>query len=95
MSPHRRLTYTVGDTMGPWPIFSISDNELIVGRDNGHLDFRLSICRERGEQGPTVVVSTICVVHNWFGRAYLFFIVPFHRWGVKYIITRALRAGRL
>jgi hypothetical protein len=34
-------------------------------------------------------------VHNWFGRAYLFFIVPFHRWGVKYIIKRALRAGRL
>jgi len=95
MAPHRRQTYRVGDTIGPWPIFSIAENELIAGRDNGHLDFRLSILRELGEPRASVVVSTICVVHNWFGRAYLFFIVPFHRWGVKYIIKRALRAGRL
>ena len=95
MSSPRRQTYKVGDIIGPWPIFSIDDSELVVGRDNGHLDFRLSILRELGSTGPCVVVSTVCVVHNWYGKAYLFFIVPFHRWGVRYIITRALRAGRL
>jgi hypothetical protein len=95
MAPVRRHTYEVGDTIGPWPIFSVSDNELIAGRDNEHLDFRLSILRESGGPKPAVVVSTVCVVHNWFGKVYLFFIVPFHKWGVKHIITRALRAGRL
>ena len=95
MNPHPRPSYQVGDTIGPWPIFSINPNELIAGRDNRHLDFRLSILRELGGQNLSVVVSTVCVVHNLFGKVYLFFIVPFHRWGVKYIITRALRAGRL
>lgn len=95
MTPVRRLSYAAGDTIGPWPIFSVTDNELIAGRDNGHLDFRLSVLRELGGTSPSVVVSTICIVHNWSGKVYLFFIVPFHRWGIKYIITRALRAGRL
>ena len=95
MVPARRQTYEVGDTIGPWPIFSVTDNELIAGRNNAHLDFRLSILRELGGTSPCVVVSTVCTVHNWPGKVYLFFIVPFHRWGVKYIITRALREGRL
>jgi hypothetical protein len=95
VAPSRRQYYKVGDTIGAWPIFSVTDTELIAGQDNGHLDFRLSILRELEGPSPSVVVSTICVVHNWFGKAYLFFIVPFHKWGVKYIIMRALRAGRL
>lgn len=95
MAPHQRPSYKVGDSIGPWPIFSVNQNELIAGRDNSHLDFRLSILRELDGPSPSVVVSTVCVVHNLFGKVYLFFIVPFHRWGVKFIITRALRAGRL
>jgi Protein of unknown function (DUF2867) len=95
LNSQRRENLKVGDTIGPWPIFSISDHELIAGRDNGHLDFRLSILRELNDGSPTVVVSTVCIVHNWFGKAYLFFIIPFHKWGVNYIISRALKAGRL
>ena len=91
----RNDTYKVGDIIGPWPIFSINENELVAGRDNSHLDFRLSVFRELSGGTQFVVVTTICVVHNWIGKVYLFFIVPFHRWGVKYIISRALRAGRL
>jgi Protein of unknown function (DUF2867) len=95
MAPCRKDAYRVGDIIGPWPIFSLDDDELIAGRNNKHLDFRVSILRELGAQSPCVVVSTVCIVHNWFGKVYLFFIVPIHRWGVKYLIARALRAGRL
>jgi Protein of unknown function (DUF2867) len=95
LQPQRLASYKVGDTIGPWPIFSVTDNELIAGRNNGHLDFRLSILRELDTHNATVVVSTICITHNTFGKAYLFFIIPFHRWGVKYIIANAVRAGRL
>jgi Protein of unknown function (DUF2867) len=95
MEVRQQQTYQVGDTIGPWPIHSINERELIAGRDNGHLDFRLSILRELDGAAPCVVVSTVCLVHNWYGKAYLFLIVPFHRWGVQYIIARALREGRL
>lgn len=95
MQPARRACYEVGDTIGPWPVYSISDAELVAGRDNAHLDFRLSVLRELDGSCPCVVVSTVCVAHNGFGKAYLFVIAPLHKWGVKYIISRALRDGRL
>jgi hypothetical protein len=44
---------------------------------------------------PSVVVSTVCWVHNAAGKAYLRLIIPFHRWGVRHLLKRAVRAGRL
>ena len=88
-------SYNVGDKIGPWPIFALSENELIAGRDNSHLDFRLSILRTTENGGPRVVVSTICSVHNVFGKIYLLFIVPFHKWGVRRLIADAITSGRL
>jgi hypothetical protein len=87
--------YAVGDKIGVWPIFALTGNELIAGRDNKHLDFRLSVLREVDATKASVVVSTVCLVHNWYGRIYLFFVVPFHRWGVKLLLSRAIAAGRL
>jgi hypothetical protein len=91
VKPH----YAVGDTIGPWPIFSLSDNELVAGRNNKHLDFRLSVLKTADDRGGNVVVSTICSVHNVYGKLYLFFITPFHTWGVQLLISRAVSAGRL
>ena len=95
LSPEIKASYDVGDKIGPGPIFALSESELIAGRDNKHLDFRLSIIR--GTQGHTSVatVSTVCVVHNIFGKIYLFFIVPFHRWGVRWLLSAACAAERL
>ena len=43
----------------------------------------------------SVVVSTICSVHNLSGKIYLFFIVPFHRTGVQSLLANAVAAKRL
>ena len=43
----------------------------------------------------SVVVSTICSVHNLAGKIYLFFIVPFHRTGVQSLLANAVVAKRL
>jgi hypothetical protein len=95
LRPTQRDTYEVGDKIGPWPIFSMTEHELVVGRDNKHLDFRLSLLREPGISGSMIVVSTICDVHNLFGKIYLAIIAPFHKWGVKHIISAAVQAHRL
>jgi Protein of unknown function (DUF2867) len=95
MNVEIKSSYHVGDKIGPWPIFALCENELIAGRNNGHLDFRLSILRITGEGAPRVVVSTVCSVHNLFGKLYLFFIVPFHKWGVRRLIADAVASGRL
>ena len=95
MSPEVKSRYVVGDKIGPWPIFALTDSELIVGRDNPHLNFRLSILKSPVDQTSRVFVSTICSINHWSGELYLFFIVPFHRWGVRRMITKAAAAGRL
>jgi hypothetical protein len=95
LQPSRRAHYQVGDTIGPWPIFGLSPTELIAGRDNRHLDFRLSVLREQVGPAPTAVISTVCTTHNLFGRVYLRLVIPIHIWGVQWLIARAHAAGRL
>jgi hypothetical protein len=95
LKPAVRASYDVGDKIGPWPIFFIDDNEIVAGRDNKHLDFRLSLLRATDGDGESVVLSTICSVHNLAGKIYLFFIVPFHRTGVRSLLANAVAARRL
>jgi hypothetical protein len=95
MNPQIKRCYKVGDKIGPWPIFGLTEDELVAGRDNKHLDFRLSVLRETNGGSESAVISTVCTTHNAFGKLYLFFIVPFHKWGVQRLISRAMAAGRL
>jgi hypothetical protein len=95
LNVQRKSRYAVGEKIGVWPIYSLTADELVAGRNNKHLDFRLSVLREADDAQGSVVVSTICTVHNAYGKIYLFFIVPFHRWGVRQLLSRAVRAGRL
>ena len=94
MKPRMREAYSVGDKIGPWPIFFIGGDEIVAGRNNKHMDFRLSVLKANGD-AASVVVSTICTVHNLFGKIYLFVIVPFHRSGVRSLMRNAVVAKRL
>ena len=95
MTPKRRDRYAVGEKIGPWPIFFLGAEELVAGRDNKHMDFRLSIMKVRDDSGPSVVVSTLCTVHNAFGRLYLAIVIPFHKFGLRKLLARAVAAQRL
>lgn len=95
LQPEIKNHYAVGEKIGPWPIYHLAHNELIAGRDNKHLDFRVSVLKVVEDGAPRVVVSTLCNVHNTFGRVYLLFVIPFHKWGVKKILADAVSSGRL
>ena len=90
-----RDRYVVGEKIGVWPIFWLSEDEIVVGRDNKHLDFRLSVLKVFDDAEASVIVSTVCTVHNLSGKLYLFFVVPFHRLGVRRLMANAHAAGRL
>jgi hypothetical protein len=94
LNMEKRDRYFVGEKIGPWPIFFLDADELVVGRDNKHMDFRLSIMTVRDDR-PRVVVSTLCMIHNKFGQYYLASITPFHKFGVRTLMARALAARRL
>jgi hypothetical protein len=70
-------------------VYEIAEDEAILGEDDKHLDFRLSVRRRPGD----IVVTTVVHCHNLLGRAYLALIAPFHRLVVKSILRRAARRG--
>lgn len=49
-------------------------NELILGTDDKHLNFRIGLFREKGR----MYMSTWVHPHNRWGRAYLRLVMPFH-----------------
>ena len=87
--------YVVGEKIGVWPIFWLSEDEIVAGRNNRHMDFRLSVLKIPDGDGTSVVVSTVCTVHNVPGKLYLSLVVPFHRYGVRKLMANALAARRL
>src|ERR1700744_704552 len=54
----------VGEKIGVWPILWLSETEIVAGRDNKHLDFRLSVLKVADNGTTRVVVSPICSVPN-------------------------------
>lgn len=75
-----------------FPVLSRSDNELVLGADDRHLDFKASILLrpQRGESDFDVVVTTVVHCHNNLGRAYLTLIKPFHVLVVRSNLKRAI-----
>ena len=91
----KRDRYVIGEKIGPWPIFFLGPEELVAGRNNKHMDFRVSIMKVHDGSRPSVVVSTLCMVHNKFGRCYLSSIIPFHKFGLRTLMANASVAQRL
>ncbi len=96
-----QLTSSAGDIsteqpprVGIFKIYSRNECEIILGEDDSHLDFRLSLWVEPMELGQhRLVLSTKVQCHNRLGRAYIFVIAPFHRQVVQACLRRAARIG--
>jgi hypothetical protein len=89
----RRTAFAVGELIGGWPVHFLSDVELVAGRDNQHMDFRLSIMKAADNR--SAIVSTVCWTRNPPGRAYLAVVAPLHRIGFRALISAAIEGGRL
>jgi hypothetical protein len=64
-----------GTTEGPvFPTCHATDDELILGTDDKHLNFRIGLIRQDGR----LYMSTWVHPHNRWGRAYLRLVMPFH-----------------
>lgn len=82
--------------VGIFKIYSTSPTEIILGEDDKHLDFRISVLRAAkpaADGNHQLVVSTVVHCHNRLGRAYIFLIAPFHRMVVRNSLRRAARVG--
>jgi hypothetical protein len=90
-----KQAYAVGEKIARFILYGQSDSEIVTGGDDRHLDFRVSVRKLTEGGAHKVVLSTVVSPHNFFGKAYLFIILPFHRLGVRTILSNAVLAGRL
>ncbi len=78
-------------------IYETNTHEILLGEDDKHLDFRLSVllqARTVGAEARThLILTTVVQCHNRLGRAYIALIAPFHRRIVRSYLRRAARAG--
>lgn len=73
--------------IGGFPVVSASDDRVVLGFDDRHLDFRIVIdVRQDRPSGQTLSVMTLVHRNNLLGRLYLALVMPFH----KLIVRRML-----
>ena len=87
--------YAVGEKIALFTLYAQDADELIAGGNDRHLDFRVSVLRLRENGGARVVVTTVVKTHNLFGSVYLAIITPFHKFGVKHLLSTAAARGRI
>jgi Protein of unknown function (DUF2867) len=81
--------------VGIFRIYETRPHEIVLGEDDKHLDFRLSVLHEPlpGAGAGQLVLSTVVHCHNRLGRLYILLIAPFHRAVVQATLRRAARSG--
>ena len=87
----------VGDRIYIFKVYAKTAHEVVLGEDDSHLDFRLSVLHEPATTAagstPRLIVSTVVHCHNRLGRAYIALIAPFHRAVVQSALRREARSG--
>jgi Protein of unknown function (DUF2867) len=87
--------YEVGKRLGLFTIQSLSADELIMGDDDKHLNFRISVYKSVQNGVSLITVSTVVEIHNWLGKTYMFVVKPFHKYIAKSMVQKAVDGGRL
>jgi hypothetical protein len=85
----------VGEKMDIFTIWSVNEAEIIVGEDDSHLDFRLSLLKLQEAGMDKVVLSMIVNVKNVVGRIYLALVLPFHKVIMRAFLNTAVRRHRI
>jgi len=69
--------YVVGDRIGIFTLLQRTENELVIGDDDKHLNVTLSI--HKNEKTQELTVTTIVHIKNLLGRIYMLPVIPAHR----------------
>ncbi len=75
------------EKLGIFPLDSETENELIAGFNDKHLEFRLSVLSHEGR----IHLATWVKTHNLGGRLYLAAVMPFHIVIIRSALNRVAR----
>ncbi len=78
-----------GESIALFHVFDRSEEEILMGETDKHLDFRLSFFSKMKEANLYQVSLATTVQYNGFlGKLYFFFVKPFHRLIVPIILKK-------
>lgn len=83
-----------GGLIGLFPVVSETPERLVAGFDDSHLDFRIVVDVTGDTARRQVTTTTLVRTHNFFGRAYLTLIMPFHRLVARGMMGRLAEQAR-
>jgi hypothetical protein len=90
------LKQNAGGRIGIFKIYEMTDVEILLGEDDRHLNFRVSVLHRwkqlSSENAPFLVVSTVVQCHNRLGCIYIALIKPFHKLVVRAALRKAARS---
>ncbi|MBN4084886.1 DUF2867 domain-containing protein [Flavobacteriaceae bacterium AH-315-B10] len=67
----------IGEQVGLFKVFQKTESELVLGEDDKHLNFKVSLLLNKLNQNLTII--TAVSFNNWFGKLYFTIIKPFHK----------------
>lgn len=78
----------VGSTAVLFHVIDRNDNEIVIGENDRHLNFRSSVLVMKKRTGSLICLTTVVHFNNWFGRLYFMPVKPFHRLIVRSLLKR-------
>lgn len=82
------------EQLGLFKVFDRTENEVIVGEDDKHLNFRVSLFKIDNIGNPaskSLVISTTVEFKNWLGKLYFVPVRPLHRLIVPAMLKRIIK----
>ena len=86
-----RQASAAADRVNFFAVLAESADEIILGDNDTHLDFRLSLTQRPEPEGSLLIATTVVRAHNGLGRLYLRAVQPFHVLVVRAMLIRAAK----
>ena len=87
-----------GESIGLFKVFDRTDSEIILGEDDKHLDFRVSLLidpiqeNNKKENKKNLTISTTVYFNNWLGKLYFLPVKPFHKFIVPIMLKGIIKS---
>lgn len=86
------IRYAPGSQHGIFKLLSKSQNEVILGEDDKHLDFKVSLLVEPSVDNSynQLSITTVVKFNNLFGKLYFLPVKPFHKLIVRKLLENVI-----
>jgi hypothetical protein len=72
----------------PVPVIEQNENEIVMGSDDKHLYYRISVMKKESEQGSEIYLNTVVRFNNIWGKLYFVPVRLGHKLVVKSLLKR-------